>query len=112
MIGRKQVLSLLGLLGCGLSAAQAHAQAVGDARAGRDVARRICAECHAIQSRQTVSPSPFAPHFEYIANVDGMTAIALAVALQRSHLTMPNLVLMPKETRDVISYILSLKHAR
>jgi len=110
MTQTKQLIGLLGLL-AGLWATLAHAQEVGDARAGLAVARRICAECHAIQPRQNVSPSPFAPHFEYIANVDGMTSIALNVALQRSHRTMPNLILTPKETRDVISYILSLKHA-
>lgn len=100
---------LFGLIGC-LSAVQASAQDVGNAGAGLIVARRLCAECHAIQSRQAVSPSPLAPHFEYIANIDGMTTIALTVALQRSHRTMPNIILTPKETRDVVSYILSLKH--
>jgi mono/diheme cytochrome c family protein len=109
MIESKQVLRGLGLLACGLWAAQAHAQEPGDARAGRGVARRICAECHAIQPQQAVSPNPFAPHFEYIAGIDGMTSIALNVALQRSHLTMPNIILTPKETRDVVSYILSLR---
>jgi hypothetical protein len=38
-----------------------------------------------------------------------MTAIALTVALQTSHATMPNIILSPDDRRDVIAYILSLR---
>ena len=100
---------ILGLVGCALWADDSPAQEAGNAAAGFAVARRLCADCHAIQSRQNISPNPFAPHFEYVANIDGMTAMALTVALQRSHRTMPNLLLTAKETRDVVRYILSLK---
>jgi len=102
---------LLGLIGLSLGAAYASAQEAGNARAGLALARRICTECHAVERRQAYSPNPFAPHFEYVANVPGMTPIALTVALQRSHRTMPNIILTPKETRDVVRYILSLQRA-
>jgi hypothetical protein len=40
-----------------------------------------------------------------------MTAIALSVALQRSHRTMPNINLNADELRAIVSYILSLQRA-
>jgi hypothetical protein len=38
-----------------------------------------------------------------------VTALSLRVYLQTPHATMPNIVLTPEETDDVISYILTLK---
>ena len=49
--------------------------------------------------------SPFAE----IANVPGMTATALQVALQSPHKTMPNLMLEHDELRNLIAYFLTLK---
>ena len=47
--------------------------------------------------------------FAEIANVPGMTAMALQVALQSPHKTMPNLMLEPDELRNLIAYFLTLK---
>lgn len=77
--------------------------------AGLGLARRICSECHAVDRNLVSSPNSAAPRFETIANVPGMTAIALSVALQRSHKTMPNIILNTDERRDLVSYILSLQ---
>jgi hypothetical protein len=41
-----------------------------------------------------------------------MTATALRVFLTSSHPKMPNLILTPEETADVIAYILSLREHR
>jgi hypothetical protein len=38
-----------------------------------------------------------------------MTATALRVFLTTSHPSMPNLILTPQDTTDVIAYILSLR---
>ena len=38
-----------------------------------------------------------------------MTAIALNVALQSPHKTMPNMMFEPDELRDLVAYILSMK---
>jgi hypothetical protein len=57
-----------------------------------------------------VSPLPEAPRFEDVANISGMTAIALTVWFQTSHPTMPNIIMKDEEMRDVIQYILSLKN--
>jgi mono/diheme cytochrome c family protein len=80
----------------------------GDVRDGLAVAQGICAVCHATRKGQ-VSPNVSAPTFEVIANVPGMTAIALQASLQTSHRLMPNLILSAEERRNVIAYILSLK---
>ena len=52
------------------------------------------------------------PAFREIANTSGMTATAIRVFLRTSHPKMPNLILTPEETDDVIAYILSLRVPR
>jgi len=111
MIRIARLMGFISVIGFALVGSQALAQEVGNPEAGLALARRICSECHAVQAREARSPNPTAPHFEYIANVPGMTAIALSVALQRSHRTMPNIILDANETRDIIRYILSLQRA-
>jgi mono/diheme cytochrome c family protein len=90
---------------------QAWAQDAGNPGAGLILAQQICAECHAVEKTQTRSPNTVAPRFETIANTRGMTATALAVALQSSHQTMPNVMLKANELRDITAYILSLQRA-
>jgi mono/diheme cytochrome c family protein len=87
------------------------AQDASRSEAGLTLARQICSECHAVERKSVPSPNSAAPRFETIANVSGMTAIALSVALQRSHKTMPNIILNADELRDIVSYILSLQRA-
>jgi mono/diheme cytochrome c family protein len=91
----------------GLSSAAA--QDAGDPRLGLDVARESCAPCHAILRVEDRSSNPNAPSFSHIAKVPGMTAMALHVALQSPHKTMPNLMFEPDELRNLIAYILTLK---
>ena len=97
------VLSIL------LGSPELEAQETGDARAGLSIARESCASCHAILAGETRSPNPSVPSFERIARVPGMTPLALTVALQTSHKTMPNIMLEQRELRDVIAYITSLQ---
>ena len=52
------------------------------------------------------------PNFQDIANTKVMTATALRVFLTTSHPKMPNLILTPEDTTDVIAYILSLREHR
>jgi cytochrome c len=91
--------------------ASGHAQDDGDARQGQVFAQRVCAKCHAVEKSQVRSPNPDAPTFPTIAEVPGMTALALTVVLQSAHNAMPDLVLEPQERRDVIAYILGLRSA-
>ena len=79
-------------------------------RAGRVIAETNCAECHDVRSGQRTSSA--APSFEAIANVPGMTPLALQAALQTSHRTMPNVMLDAEELRAIVSYILALRRGR
>jgi mono/diheme cytochrome c family protein len=90
-----------------MTTGQGEAQETG--QASRGLALRLCAECHAIEKRYARSPNANAPRFQAIASTPGMTAIALAAALNTSHHSMPNIVLAADEQADIIAYILSLK---
>jgi mono/diheme cytochrome c family protein len=79
-----------------------------DVRRGRDLARQICADCHAVRPAEVNSPNRNAPSFEDIAGVSGISPIALKVALRSSHREMPNLILNEDELDRIIAYILSL----
>ena len=92
-----------------LATGHVQAQETGQSEKGLAFAQKVCAECHAIDKRQLRSPNAAAPRFEAIANVPGMTGIALTVALQTSHRSMPNLMLDTDELRNIAAYILSLK---
>jgi mono/diheme cytochrome c family protein len=84
-------------------------QELGDARAGQMYAQFACADCHAVNPKQTVSPNPRLATFETIANTPGMTAIALTAWLQTSHKDMPNIMIPLRDRDNLIAYILSLK---
>ena len=79
------------------------------AEGGKVLAQGMCAECHAIQSAQLQSPNPYAPPFETIANVRGMSSPALWSILHSSHRRMPNIILRPEQTRAIVAYILTLQ---
>ena len=95
-----------------LIAGSAHAQD-GDAAAGYAFARQACSACHVVEAEQQAPRLlVIGPAFRDIANTRGMTATALRVFLATSHPKMPNLILTPEETSDVIAYILSLRDDR
>jgi cytochrome c2 len=91
-----------------LSAPPVFAQEIGNATRGWKLAVRTCAGCHWVRNAQK-SGSQRAPTLSAIANVKGMSAMALNVALLTSHRTMPNIVLNAQERADVIAFILTLK---
>ena len=92
-----------------LATSHVKAQEPNEINKGSVLAREVCGECHAIVAGEIRSPNPSAPRFEAIARIPGMTAIALRVALQTSHRTMPNLLLDGEELKNIVAYILSLK---
>jgi mono/diheme cytochrome c family protein len=85
----------------------------GDVAAGHAFAREACNSCHVVEP---ANASPrivvIGPSFQDIANTKEMTSTALRVFLTTSHPKMPNLILTPDETADVIAYILSLREDR
>ncbi len=95
-----------------LTGAGAHGQD-GNVAAGHDFARNACKLCHAVEAEQRLPRMiVIGPAFRDIANTPGTTATALRVFLRTSHPKMPNLILTPQDTEDVIAYILSLHNRR
>jgi hypothetical protein len=103
----------LGLATCLLVALAADAGAVdvGKVKAGQELAREVCGECHVVSKDDTSLVVSAAPSFETIANTPGMTDMALSATLQTSHPSMPDLVLGADDRENVIAFILSLKRA-
>ena len=56
-----------------------------------------------------IGPRTRTPRPSHSANVPGMSAMALHVALQSPHKTMPNVMFEPDELRNLIAYMLTLK---
>jgi mono/diheme cytochrome c family protein len=79
----------------------------GDPHAGEQFAREVCGVCHLV-AEDAPDPS-IGPSFYEVAEFPGTTEMSLRAFLQTPHATMPNLILTPQETDDVISYILTLK---
>jgi mono/diheme cytochrome c family protein len=92
-----------------LAATPARAQQVGDVVTGERLAAEMCAGCHAVRPDQILIPNADATHFADTASRPGMTATALRVWLRTSHPTMPDIILGPDETDDIVAYIMSLK---
>jgi cytochrome c len=79
------------------------------AAAGHRLAEAWCKTCHAIETTTSGGAASGAPDFAAIANQPSTTALSLKVFLQSNHPTMPNLVLTPDQSDDLVSYVLSLK---
>jgi len=86
----------------------AQAQETFEARQGRAFAQRICSGCHGVV-QGAPSGTAGAPNFYTIASTPGMSSLALRVALETPHHSMPNLMLTPDELRDITAYIMSLR---
>lgn len=114
MQARGRILAGLALAaGLGVTAAASAQVAHGDPDAGRRFALEVCTPCHVVAPDQ-LSPRRFAsaPDFRAIANTRGTTATSLTAFLHTPHPTMPNLILSPEETGDVVAYVVSLQNPR
>jgi len=107
-----RALLLSGLMSVVVGAGISTAQPRSIPEPGQILAQGMCAECHAVQPAQLQSPNPYAPSFETIANIRGMSAPALWSILHSSHRRMPNIILRPEETRAIVNYILTLQDAK
>jgi len=76
----------------------------GSISSGRRIAATICGDCHAASGFTTVGPS-----FQSIADQPATTAMLLKAFLRSNHDNMPNFIISPNDTDDVIAFILSLK---
>lgn len=80
----------------------------GDPVAGGQLAHEVCAACHLVAKDQASDPE-IGPSLIEVAEHPASTEMSLRVYLQTPHATMPDIILTPQETDDVISYILNLK---
>lgn len=91
-------------------AAEASAEDLpGDAAAGRNLVESWCVVCHEVAPGLRGPGAFTAPAFQDVADDPAVTALALRAFLQTPHFDMPDVMLSPAETDDVISYILSLR---
>ena len=108
----RHIARLVGSIAIAATAFGSSAMAQGAPAAGLAVARQLCSECHDVErSPQPRSPNTAAPPFVTIANVPGMTGMALSAALQSSHRTMPNVILDANQLSSIVAYVLSLRRA-
>jgi mono/diheme cytochrome c family protein len=92
-----------------IAAGQGAAQDLpGDPAAGASLAREVCANCHVVAADQMIDPG-VGPSLLEVAEHPATTELSLRAFLQTPHATMPNLMLTPEETDDVIAYLLMLK---
>jgi mono/diheme cytochrome c family protein len=105
----RSIVAMLALGFPALQGAAALAQEFGDVEAGHALAREVCAVCHEVEGEDAPSPHPEAPTFRQVAEVPGMTAMALNVFFHTPHNHMPDLVLTRDEIRNVSAYILTMK---
>ena len=81
----------------------------GDVPSGRNLALRICSDCHIVADDQRRPATDGAPTFAAIARDPKTTPLSLGAFLRSTHTNMPNLILSQSETDDLVSYILSLR---
>ncbi|MBY8975513.1 cytochrome c [Rhodobacteraceae bacterium NNCM2] len=98
------------ILGLALSAGPTMGEEiVGDVAAGHKLAREVCAECHHVEPDEPQILFTDVRTFTTIAEDPRTTALSLRVFLQTPHVEMPDLILSPEKTDNIIAYILSLR---
>lgn len=96
----------LAALMAGLAAVLAAQGALADAKAGRQLAERWCAQCHIVAPEQA-SGLDAAPPFSEIAAAESWTDGALRTWLTDPHPPMPNVDLETREIESIIDYLKS-----
>jgi mono/diheme cytochrome c family protein len=77
---------------------------------GKEIAARICADCHATDGQQSgVKQRTHAPSFRALASRPGWTPESLQVLIMTQRHPMPAIPLELNEIRDVATYIRSLE---
>ena len=105
----KRVLISAAILGFASAAAAQTASDPSNLAAGERLARDVCAECHIVADDQAGSGRIDAPPFHEVVSDPETTGFSLRAFLRTPHYAMPNIILSPEETDDVVAYILSLK---
>ncbi len=85
------------------------AQKAADKANGRDLAERLCTNCHQLAHGTDATAGRIAPDFAQIARKPGQANERLAGAIIIPHPEMPAVSLTMQEIRDVVAYIMSLR---
>jgi mono/diheme cytochrome c family protein len=81
-----------------------------DPRHGKDLAEKLCTNCHLVGSTQQQQPANAdVPSFHEIANREGQTAGAITAHIILPKHPMPQIPLTRAELADLAAYILSLR---
>ncbi|MGI9407112.1 MAG: hypothetical protein ACR2O4_12150 [Hyphomicrobiaceae bacterium] len=78
---------------------------------GRELAKRLCVNCHVVVPGQDLRAVQAASGFREIANRPGQSLEKIAGAVIIPHPDMPAVSLTVSELRDLVGYIMSLKGA-
>jgi mono/diheme cytochrome c family protein len=79
---------------------------------GKDLAEKLCTNCHLVGSAQQQQlANADVPSFHEIANREGQTAGAIAARIMLPKHPMPTIPLTKAELADLAAYILSLRDA-
>ena len=78
---------------------------------GKDLAEKLCTNCHLIGSAQQQAPANAdVPSFHEIANREGQTTGAITARIMLPKHPMPTIPLTKAELADLAAYILSLRN--
>lgn len=81
----------------------------GNVFAGRTYARQACAECHSVEPTKQVEPLLDVPSFYVIAQMPGMSELAISVWLRTPHDKMPDFAIGRDDRENLAAYIMSLR---
>jgi mono/diheme cytochrome c family protein len=76
---------------------------------GKDLAERLCTNCHLVGSATQEQANPDVPSFPEIANLDGQTAGGIVARIVLPKHPMPQIPLTKTELTDLAAYIMSLR---
>ena len=105
----KTLMLLIALAGLTFGSGSAAAQQLGDPEKGLVASQRLCADCHGVAPGATSSPRSGAPTFERIAQIRGLTTMALSAWIHSSHRNMPLIVIDSPTIADISAYLSALK---
>ena len=94
-----------------LSADLAIAASNPDLRHGKELAEKLCTNCHLVGSVEQQHANADVPSFREIGNAPGQTAGAVMARIILPKHPMPQMPLTKSELADLAAYILSLRDA-
>jgi mono/diheme cytochrome c family protein len=98
----------LGSLGAGLAFAGAITSEPDPAR-GKDLAARLCSNCHLVGTNQQEHANVDVPSFREIANKSGQTEGSIMANILLPKHPMPTIPLTKREVGDLAAYIMGLR---